>query len=122
MDEKYYLTDKMIEYISATGTKNFSYEPEIDLDIARPLTSSMHKMHRAGTDNYVSDSFVKNNEKLNIKEATKKGYAEAFDGDSVYLGFPNSKTRRGRVGHQISQTLQCDGNMGVVVIRKESHE
>ena len=122
VDEKYYLTDKMIEYISATGTKNFSYEPEIDLDIARPLTSSMHKMHRVGTDNYVSDSFVKNNEKLNIKEATKKGYAEAYDGDSVYLGFPNSKTRRGRVGHQISQTLQCDGNMGVVVRRKESYE
>ena len=29
-------------------------EPEIDLPIARPLMSSMHKMHRAGEDNYVT--------------------------------------------------------------------
>ena len=28
--------------------------PEIDLPIARPLMSSMHKMHRAGEDNYVT--------------------------------------------------------------------
>ena len=29
-------------------------EPEIDLKVARPLMSSMHKMHRAGEDNYVT--------------------------------------------------------------------
>ena len=29
-------------------------EPEIDLKVARPLRSSMHKMHRAGEDNYVT--------------------------------------------------------------------
>ena len=29
-------------------------EPEIDREIALPLLSSMHKMHRAGTDNYVT--------------------------------------------------------------------
>ena len=29
-------------------------KPEIDLKIARPLMSSMHKMHRAGEDNYVT--------------------------------------------------------------------
>ena len=33
-----------------------------------------------------------------VKEATKKGYAEAVEGDSVNIGQPNSKTRRGRVG------------------------
>ena len=33
-----------------------------------------------------------------VKEATKKGYAEIHDGDSVNLEQPNSKTRRGRVG------------------------
>ena len=30
------------------------------------------------------------------------------------LQFPNSTTRRGRVGHQVSQTLETNGNMGVV--------
>ena len=29
-------------------------KPEIDLEIARPLMSSMHKMHRAGEDNDVT--------------------------------------------------------------------
>lgn len=51
-----------------------------------------------------------------IKEATKKGYAEAMEGDSVNTSFPNSKTRRGRVGKQVAQTLQArEVNQGVVV-------
>lgn len=36
--------------------------------------------------------------RLKVLEATKKGYAIAEDGDSVDISFPNSKTRRGRVG------------------------
>lgn len=53
--------------------------------------------------------------KILIKNATKKGYLEAEEGDSVNLSYPESKTRRGRVGHQVSQTLQCNDMMGVVV-------
>ncbi|MBR5589766.1 MAG: DNA (cytosine-5-)-methyltransferase, partial [Phascolarctobacterium sp.] len=51
---------------------------------------------------------------LLVKEATKQGYAEAFEGDSVNLEQPNSETRRGRVGKQIANTLLCNGQMGVV--------
>lgn len=51
---------------------------------------------------------------LIVKEATKKGYSEARDGDFVNLQFPNSKTRRGRVGKEISQTLLCNDANGVV--------
>ena len=40
-----------------------------------------------------------------IKEATKKGFAEAYEGDSINLSQPNSKTRRGRVGRDIAHTL-----------------
>lgn len=120
VESKYYLSEETLKYILATGTKNFYYKPEIDLDIARPLTNSMHKMHRAGTDNYVSDSFVQNGEKMYIKEATKKGYAEAEDGDYINLSFPNSKTRRGRVGKQISQTLMCADSNGVVEKRNNA--
>ena len=40
-----------------------------------------------------------------IKEATSKGYAEAREGDSINFCNPNSKTRRGRVGKGIAQTL-----------------
>ena len=40
-----------------------------------------------------------------IAEATQKGYAVAEEGDSINLAVPNSKTRRGRVGKKIAQTL-----------------
>ena len=52
---------------------------------------------------------------LEIKEATKKGYAEGHDGDSVNLEHPNSKTRRGRIGKGIAQTLTTSCNQGVIV-------
>lgn len=52
--EKYYLSDKLVKYVMSTGTKGFYSKPKIDLDIARPLLSSMAKMHRAGVDNYVT--------------------------------------------------------------------
>ena len=43
--------------------------------------------------------------RVSIKEATKKGYATAEEGDSINLSQPNSNTRRGRVGKQVAQTL-----------------
>jgi DNA (cytosine-5)-methyltransferase 1 len=52
--EKYFLSEKVRKYVLASGTKNFYSKPEINLDIARPLLTSMHKMHRAGVDNYVT--------------------------------------------------------------------
>lgn len=44
-------------------------------------------------------------QKVMVKEATKKGYDIATIGDSVNISQPNSKTRRGRVGHGIANTL-----------------
>lgn len=35
---------------------------------------------------------------IEVKEATKKGYAVAHEGDSINLSMPDSKTRRGRIG------------------------
>lgn len=59
--------------------------------------------------------------KIFVKEATKKGYSVAIDGDSINLEQPNSKTRRGRVGKGMAQTLNTQCNKGVVqnyIIRK----
>lgn len=51
-----------------------------------------------------------------IREATKQGYAIAEQGDSVNVSYPTSKTRRGRVGKQVAQTLQAgEVNQGVVM-------
>lgn len=52
--------------------------------------------------------------KIRVREATKQGYAEATIGDSVNLSHPNSKTRRGRVGKQITNTLLTGESQGVV--------
>ena len=52
--------------------------------------------------------------KIRVKEATSKGYAEAEVGDSVNLSHPNSKTRRGRVGKQIANTLLTGESQGVI--------
>ena len=54
--------------------------------------------------------------KIVVREATKKGYTIAEQGDSVNVSYPTSKTRRGRVGKQVAQTLQAgDVNQGVVM-------
>lgn len=52
--EKYFLSEKVKKYVLSSGTKNFYSKPEVDLEIARPLLTTMHKMHRAGVDNYVT--------------------------------------------------------------------
>lgn len=61
-------------------------------------------------------------EGLPIREATTKGYAVAAEGDAVNFQFPDSKTRRGRVGKQIAQTLEASGiNQGVVEPQMVGH-
>lgn len=52
--EKYFLSEKVEKYVLSSGTKNFYSKPKIDLEVARPLLTTMHKMHRAGVDNYVT--------------------------------------------------------------------
>ena len=52
--KKYFLSEKVRKYVLATGTKNFYSKPKTDLEVARPLLTTMHKMHRAGVDNYVT--------------------------------------------------------------------
>lgn len=52
--------------------------------------------------------------KIRVKEATSQGYAEAQIGDSVNLSHPNSKTRRGRVGKQIANTLLTGESQRVI--------
>ena len=49
-----------------------------------------------------------------IKEATKQGYTIAEVGDSINLAVPNSKTRRGRVGNPIANTLETSCNQATL--------
>lgn len=49
-----------------------------------------------------------------IKEATKKGYKMAYEGDSIDLGYATMNTRRGRVGHGIAHTLTTGSQQGTL--------
>lgn len=61
IEDKYYLSEKVAKYVLCPGTKTFKTPIKTDLDIARPLLQSMHKMHRAGVDNYVTYNKKKGN-------------------------------------------------------------
>ena len=52
---------------------------------------------------------------VRVRNSTKKGYDEAHIGDGICLAYPGSKTRRGRVGKQCSQTLDCACQMGTLM-------
>ncbi|MCD2243522.1 DNA cytosine methyltransferase [Listeria monocytogenes] len=52
---------------------------------------------------------------LLVREATKKGYAEAAKYDVINLSMPESETRRGRVAKQMTSTLDTGCQQGVVV-------
>lgn len=100
VDEKYYLSEKGINYITAEKRLNNNWT-NIDPNISIPLTAK-------GQSNWTG-SFI------TVKNNTKKGYQEAYGGDSVNLSYPNSQTRRGRVGKEVAQTIQCNDSIGVVV-------
>ena len=51
---------------------------------------------------------------VKVREATKQGFAVAEEGDSINFEQPNSKTRRGRVGKGIANTLTTGCNQGVL--------
>jgi len=58
VEDKYYLSEKIKPTILSNGTKNFKSNSQINQLIARPLTATMVKMHRACQDNYYSQEFL----------------------------------------------------------------
>nr|DAI78533.1 MAG TPA: Cytosine specific methyltransferase [Caudoviricetes sp.] len=76
---------------------------------------------------YLSDEktaqlIEKMDDKVLVKEATRLGYAEAYPGDAeaypgdaVNMAQPNSKTRRGRVGREMANTLLTGQEQAVIV-------
>jgi len=78
VEEKYYLSEKIKTYVLAGGTKNFKTSTKTDLEVARPLLQSMHKMHRAGVDNYVTHNKGRIR-KLTPKECLRlMGFGDGF--------------------------------------------
>ena len=73
-------------------------------EVANTLSSAEYKLNLET--NYV------------IKSNTKKGFEEVTENDSINFSVPSSKTRRGRVGKGVAQTLDTQCNIGVIANSK----
>lgn len=103
VDKKYYLSDKMVTYL--TNNQDKRALPFIDdkKDVSNCIVSAYHKTPTDG-------------QYLKVKSATSKGFEIAEIGeDSINLEHPNSETRRGRVGNKVAQTLTTSCNQGVAI-------
>lgn len=74
VDNKYFISKRMINTILGHGTKGYIVKPTIDQPLSKTLTATMHKMHRASQDNYFTDDYNysrhKDESKTNIRKLT----------------------------------------------------
>jgi DNA (cytosine-5)-methyltransferase 1 len=101
IDDKYFLSESAIKSILIN--KNNIQKSTINPLIANALQCPGH-----------SCGIYKGMNAIKVPSATKKGFEEAEDGDSINILFPNSKTRKGRVGKGVAQTLDTGCNQAVV--------
>ena len=107
--EKYFLSEKMIDYLINNQDKRALPFADENTEKANCLTSVYHKMPTDG-------------QYLKIKSATSKGYEEATEGDSINFSVPNLETRRGRVGKGVAQTLDTGCQQGVLIVKNGRSE
>lgn len=84
-------------------------------------TEQMLEINENGTSNALTT--VQKDNVVVISANTSKGYDEAEEEeDSINFSVPNSKTRRGRVGKKVSQTLDTQCNQGIVTRKPSKQE
>ena len=85
------------------------------LDISRHEFLA-NEIREDGITNTLSTVQKDNQLAVKVAEATKQGYSECRAGiDTVNLSVPGSKTRRGRVGKEVANTLDTSCNQGIFV-------
>ena len=104
VDEKYYLSEKAMNYISKPATGGYSDRLTFLNDEENEYAGCITANHAKGIPYNM----------LKVKEATKKGFDIAEVGDSINLSNPNSTTPRGRVGKGIANTLDTSCNQAVI--------
>ena len=98
-------TNKTVSLNSVCPTlraQSHGNEPNVVLPVLTPEREEKRQNGRRFKDNN-EDMFTltaqdRHGVAIEVKEATKKGYAVAHEGDSINLSMPDSKTRRGRIG------------------------
>lgn len=136
VDEKYFLSKKMLNGMLNTTFESYKLENKL-LDNEGNANTILARFDGSpqvvGTYQYSkSENFMKGKDRFQenkevsdtlqttpkegivVKEATKKGYAIAVDGDTINLEQPNSKTRRGRVGKGVAQTLMTNPQQATI--------
>lgn len=89
--------------------------PEIEVVAKNPKFNSIQSVYgESGISPTLLSRDYKDPPRVAIKEVTKQGFAIAEPGDSINLEHPNSKTRRGRVGKEVAQTLTTSCNQAVI--------
>jgi DNA (cytosine-5)-methyltransferase 1 len=110
VDDKYFLSEKMIDGLLNRPNENYKFNPhDENTTHSSCLTARYFKMR-------ATDPYIK------IKSATSQGYEIATNLDSINFSNPDSKTRRGRVGKEVAQTLDTSCNQGVVVGTWRTHD
>lgn len=118
VDEKYYLSNKMVEYIIADNSKWTGNNDKslINKSVASTLNTG-EGQRRCDASNYICDKLPQDCDlKLLIKNATNKGYLEATVGDGIDIS-SRMAAHRGTVQKNMCQTLltDCGNSVGVVV-------
>lgn len=112
VDEKYYLSDKMIDCFNSNGTSSYPRGDWFRQNI-KDGTKEIANTIITTEGNKPTCNFVIEDNCIRISEATKKGYAIANDGDGVYINRPHQK--RGVVQKGMIQTIKTSLDIGVVV-------
>ena len=99
INDKYFLSEKMVKHLKHHDRSQ------------KPITENTETVNCI-TANYAKQS--SDLQYLKINSATKKGYEIATNQDSINFSVLNSKTRRGRVGKGVAQTLDTACNQGVI--------
>lgn len=119
VDEKYYLSDKQLNYVLDMKDVALKSGRNINDRIVNPQISKTISCRgavdqRADVTNFVIDNCCKElkvkDVKLRIKEATKKGYKEAYEGDGVNISSRMKYQRRNVQKESIQTLTTSDGN------------
>lgn len=127
VDEKYLLNQELVSKYLETGTAS-NHKGSQAGKVADETDETFWTVN-AGTHGYsmgyvklkqtptpkvtIANGLIEVSDEVRVKEATKLGYKVAEEGDSINISVPSSKTRRGRVGKQVAQTLDTACNQVV---------
>lgn len=100
VNEKYFLSKERIDYLRRHNVNKNILKNDIP-DISRTCIAGYYKSPNDCT-------YIK------VHSANEKGFEVATNGDSINFSHPKSKTKRGRVGHQVSQTIDTKCTLGVM--------